>query len=103
MFLRACIVSMHQLNLLSSVERELEAVADYSYEQWGAKRANKTLSEFQKLCSQLAVFPEMGRITRRKNVLQKALPRLPFLVLYRVDSKVSVITIVQIIHTRINR
>jgi len=92
-----------QHRLLRSAERELEHIADYSFDEWGAARAQKTLAAFEALFQQIARFPNVGIKTERSRVYQKSLPHLPFVVLYRIDNELNVVTILQIIHTKQSR
>jgi plasmid stabilization system protein ParE len=94
---------MYKIRLLSAAECELEDITDYSFKHWGAKRAKKTLVEFETLFWQITRFPENGHSIEKSAAYKKAAPKLPFLVLYRIDHTVQEVVVVQIIYMSRNQ
>lgn len=52
---------MPRLIFRKSAEADLEAIADYTLERWGARQCERYLDDLQALCQRLLSEPSLGR------------------------------------------
>ncbi len=71
-------------------------ICDYTEDQFGAARARRTALAIYESVDSLRTMPHKGRGGRKPNTRELAIPRLPFVVIYRVRE--TVIEISRILH-----
>jgi len=81
-------------------ERDLEAITDFTCEQWGRQQAEKYLKGLNELAQNLADNPALGM---SRGVLLEGLLSFPYLshVLYYVQQAHG-ITIIRVLHKRMD-
>jgi plasmid stabilization system protein ParE len=86
------------VRLSAVAEADLVAIIQQTKSEWGDEQAKLLKVRFQSALVFLSEFPHCGRATRRPSVYARVIPKLPFVILYKLDKET--ITILQIKHTK---
>ena len=92
---------MSQIRLRSKAKSDLFAIDSYTRQQWGEQKAGEMQMILKRSFELIAETPYFGRKTREELVLVKALPSVPFLIVYKITE--DFIYILRIVHTKRNR
>jgi len=86
------------VKLSAVAEADLVAIIQQTKSEWGDEQAKLLKVKFQSTLVFLSEFPYCGQATRRLSVYVRVIPKLPFVILYKLDKET--ITILQIKHTK---
>jgi toxin ParE1/3/4 len=75
---------------------DLTGICDYIEEQAGAERARRIALAIYEGADSLGRFPQRGRPGRKPGTRELVIPRLPYLVIYRIRG--DVVEITRILH-----
>jgi toxin ParE1/3/4 len=92
---------MRQVRLRSKAKSDLFAIDSYTRQQWGKQKAEEMEVILKRSFELIAETPYFGRKTREDFVLVKALPSVPFVIVYKVAD--DAIYILRIVHTKRSR
>lgn len=90
---------MLQVEFTVSAQDDLRHIFYYTKTKWGNAKAIVLKDQIRLTAELLALFPDSGRKTNKNNVLVKVVPRLPFLIVYKMEEK-NVVLIIQILHQK---
>ena len=87
---------MRQIRLRSKAKSDLIAIDVYTRKQWGYQKAGE-MEAFLKHSFELIVeTPYFGRKTREEFVLVKAIPAMPFVIVYQItEDYIYILKIIQ--------
>ena len=90
-----------EVKLSARAESDLEKIAIYTEERWGVEQRIKTALQLRAVSQFLELYPYCGQSTDRLDVYIVIVPKLPFVLLYKITK--SKIFILQILHSKQNR
>jgi plasmid stabilization system protein ParE len=92
---------MQQIRLRTKAKSDLCAVVSYTRQQWGEEKVIEIETIIRGSFELIVRAPYLGRRTREESVFVKTLPRVPFVIVYKVSA--DYIYILRIMHTKRNR
>ena len=82
--------------------RQIGAIHDFIAEENGTA-ATRTVQTITSTCNRLTDFPEMGRSGAQRGTREWSIPRLHYVVVYKLDVSRDELVIVSVLHTRRKR
>jgi len=89
---------MMRVEFTVAARDDLEHIYYYTKTKWGNAKALVLRDRIRLTIELLALFPDSGKKTNKKDVLVKIVPKLPFLIVYKMEGKM--ILIIQILHQK---
>lgn len=85
-----------QIRWTNPAVQDLTRIGDYTREHFGTDQAQNTAMLIYAAADSLLQFPRRGRVGRRPDTREIAIPGLPFLVIYRIEEES--IQILRVLH-----
>lgn len=92
---------MRQIRLRSKAKSDLFAIDLYTRKQWGGQQAGEMEVMLKHSFELILETPYFGRKTREELIFVKAVPSVPFVIIYKITE--DFIYILRIVHTKRNR
>jgi len=86
-----------KITLTPTANRDIKSIYDYIVENSTVTTAKKVLSSIENTIDKLEEFSQLGKVGRIKNTRELIVPRLPFVILYKIYP--DKIAITSIMHT----
>lgn len=86
-----------------SAEAQIENQLRFSTEQFGSAVASRTLSRIENSFALLGEFPRSGRRRQGTALYETAIPRTPFVVIYRIEDNPAIVRILGFFHAAQDR
>ena len=92
---------MITVEMSAIAEADLRTIILHTKSEWGIDQAKLVKVKLQSAIVFLIEFPECGRATKQQSVRARVVPKLPFVILYKLNTEKM--TIIQILHTKRKR
>jgi plasmid stabilization system protein ParE len=89
---------MYRLVFREGAKTDIEIISVYTKKQWGESLEQKLRGYIRATAELLALFPHTGLRSNQPGIFVKAVPHVPFVVVYELKENTVIIT--QILHTK---
>lgn len=87
-----------EVRLSKRALQDLESIFLYTEEEWGVNQRIKVALQLKLVLKFLEMYPNCGQTTKRSGVSALAVPKLPFVFLFKVTN--SNLVVIQVLHSK---